>query len=181
VWDRVEAAAASHPMNRPSTNASGRHVPGAGPAPSTSSFPTLGSSSTGPARNAAPHSTPWASGGAGSTSRAPTALAGPVIRSVNYPVATLKKAKPLSNNAFPSLMPSNPNRVTQEDKKGLFSKPVARDVAAGGPAGPEGGRESGGAEVEGMEGMSLENGSGGQGAKKKGKGKQLLFTVGART
>ncbi len=75
VWDRVEAAAAAHPANRPTTNAAGRYVPGSSCVVTAAAFPSLSDGpSSGSAATGAAHSTPWASGGAGSTSKAPVAL-----------------------------------------------------------------------------------------------------------
>lgn len=194
VWDRVEAAAASDPANRPSHAAptvglNGRRVPGSG-ATSTSAFPTLGAPPGGAARSAAPHSTPWASGGAGFASRAPPVLTGPIIRSVNYPVAVSAKAKPPSQTAFPSL-PTNNGKMTGAERQALFNKPNVREESIKritGQAVVAPPRVTGwGSVADGVETMSVADGDAETEVvddrptgKKKGKGKQLLFTVSAR-
>lgn len=190
VWDRVEAAASSQPVNRPpaTTGLGGRIVPGANTA---SSFPTLGAA--GSSRSNAVHSTPWSTGGAGSTSRAPPALTGPIIRSVNYPTAPQpKKAQSLNPTAFPSLAPSSSKGLSSDERRALFSKPTPREESIkriqGGegsvPAGSAWGAGAAGTKSveEGINGLTVdgpESGVGG-GGKKKGKGKQLLFAVSAR-
>ena len=193
VWDRVEAAAASHPANRPSQHTTGvgthgRHVPGSGIASSTSAFPSLGSGSDGTLRSSTPHSTPWSSGGAGSASKDPTALAGPVIRSVNYPVPASSTAKTPNQAAFPSLV-SAPGRTTAAERQALFNKPnprtesIQRITGQGGAAAP---LPNGWASVTGdVEGLRLADSEIDEveerlPGKKKGKGKQLLFAVSAR-
>ena len=186
VWDRVEAAAASRPVSRPPPSNAAR-VPGTA-AYNAASFPSLGggSSKAGPSTT---HSTPWASGGAGSGSKSPSVLAGPQIRSVNYPVpATLSggggkgKAR-LDTSAFPSL----PTKE-KDDRKALFTKPNIREESIGRITG----RAAAPAPVgwgglsNGVQQLSLENDAEDReppsagGGKKKGKGKQLLFTVSAR-
>lgn len=192
VWDRVEAAAASQPANRPAATAgtNGRYVPGAGGvAASTSSFPSL---ATGLTKNAStPHSTPWAGGGAGSSNKAPSALAGPQIRSVNFPTASASKSKPPSQAAFPSLPASN-GKMTAAERQSLFNKPNTREesirrITGQGTAPPAPTNGWGGGVTNGVQAMSLGETeveeappTSGGGAKKKGKGKQLLFTVSAR-
>ncbi|WVF67503.1 hypothetical protein IAT40_002259 [Kwoniella sp. CBS 6097] len=199
VWDRVEAAAASHPVNRPAVRGTnGRYVPGSGSIATSSAFPTLGGPSAGPSKSAV-HSTPWSAGGAGSSSKAPPALASPQIRSVNFPTAkAINKPKPLNNAAFPSLPSSSGNKGTSAaDRKALFSKPTARDesirriTGAGPPPPPAANGWGVSSATSGVEALSVadEGGSNGNGTsagggagggKKKGKGKQLLFTVSAR-
>ncbi|WVR09437.1 hypothetical protein IAU60_006504 [Kwoniella sp. DSM 27419] len=188
VWDRVEAAAASHPVNRPAVKgANGRFVPGSGAMASSTAFPTLG----GPSGSSKPstHSTPWAGGGAGSSSRSVPALAGPQIRSVNFPSASSSKAKPLNNAAFPSLPTASKTGTTAAERKALFTKPTAREESirritgqAAAPPPTNGWGLS--AEVESLslgEADGAENPQPGVGGgKKKGKGKQLLFSVSAR-
>lgn len=197
VWDRVEAAAASHPVNRPPP-ANQRFVPGSRIAPpSSSAFPTLaGPPPAGSSQSSrsivTPHSTPWASGGAGSSSKAPSALA-PQIRSVNY--ATPKpgnSSRPPSKSAFPSLPASSKASMSAQDRKALFAKPNAREetirrITGSGsntPATPAGWGSTNGTS-EAVEALSLgeavteqppQNGGG----KKKGKQKQILFSVSAR-
>ncbi|WWC90552.1 uncharacterized protein L201_005488 [Kwoniella dendrophila CBS 6074] len=212
VWSRVEAAAASHPVNRPqSVGLNGRHVPGSGvPISSQSAFPSLsGPSSTGNSK-APVHSTPWASGGSGSTSKTPTALAGPQIRSVNFPSAAAKsssKAKPLNQSAFPSLPSSSSSskNMTAAERQSLFSKPTGRDesirrITGASPPPPSNGWGSNentptisslsindsvastasGTSQQASQQQGGGGGGGGGGGKKKGKGKQLLFSVSAR-
>nr|XP_031863964.1 uncharacterized protein CI109_000608 [Kwoniella shandongensis]KAA5531036.1 hypothetical protein CI109_000608 [Kwoniella shandongensis] len=200
VWDRVEAAAASQPVNKPTrTNANQRSVPGSGlPLRSNAAFPSLAagpSTSSGGSSRTSHHSTPWAGGGAGSTSKSPPALTGPIIRSVNYPVAAPSKSKPLNNSAFPSL-PSSSARpaTTAAERKALFNKPTPRDESIKrilGSAPPPAPVNNGwGGVTNDVQGLSLEDGQAetsgatGQGqsggGKKKGKGKQLLFSVSAR-
>ena len=160
-------------------------------------FPALGGPSAGSSRSST-HSTPWASGGAGSSSKAPPALAGPIIRSVNYPTpAAASKPKALSAAAFPGLPASSGKGMTKEERQALFNKPNAREesirriTGAGAPPPPisngwAGGSTSPNDVVNGVQEMSLggeqeTNGAGsGGGGKKKGKGKQLLFSVSAR-
>ncbi|KAK8854623.1 hypothetical protein IAR55_003362 [Kwoniella newhampshirensis] len=201
VWDRVEAAAASQPINKPTrANPNGRFVPGSGlPLRSNAAFPSLAagpSTSHGGSSRSTHHSTPWVGGGAGSSSKSPTALTGPIIRSVNYPVAAPSKAKPLNNSAFPSL-PSSATKpaTTAAERKALFTKPTARDesikrILSPGPS-PAPVSNGWGEVTNGMEAMSLGGGQAhdcegsaapvkGGGGKKKGKGKQLLFSVSAR-
>jgi hypothetical protein len=187
VWDRVEAAAAARPAPRATTGANGRHVPGAG------GFPALGGA--GPSRPTA-HSTPWATGGSGSSSKAPSALAGPQIRSVNFPTVSGKSSmgapKPPSKASFPALAPSAAVKSRAAERAALFAKPTARDESIARIRGTApkpapaantwGAGSSGGA--NGVAGLSLEDGEptpaqSAQG-KKKGKGKQLLFSVSAR-
>ncbi|OXG14726.1 cytoplasmic protein [Cryptococcus neoformans Tu401-1] len=215
VWDRVEAAAASQPVNKPraTTGVGGRWVPGAGGSraqlSSESAFPTLGavSSSMGPSRavgsssstSSGPYATPWAAGGAGPSSRTPSALAGPQIRSVHNPAAaTAKKSKALSSASFPALPASSGSRsMTAEERKALFSKPTPREesirrITGQANAPPPlnswaAGSSNERGEGDAMEGLSLEDQTGvrGQGqqqgaGKKKGKQKQLLFSVSAR-
>lgn len=215
VWDRVEAAAASQPVNKPraTTGVGGRWVPGAGGSraqlSSESAFPTLGavSSSMGPSRavgsssstSSGAYATPWAAGGAGPSSRTPSALAGPQIRSVHNPAAaTAKKSKALSSASFPALPASSGSRsMTAEERKALFSKPTPREesirrITGQANAPPPlnswtAGSSNERGEGDAMEGLSLEDQTGvrGQGqqqgaGKKKGKQKQLLFSVSAR-
>lgn len=186
LWDRVEAAAGSQPPSRPATaGPNGRHVPGTGPiTASGAAFPSLGAS--GPSRTAGPHSTPWSSGGAGSRSHTPSALvntfrpagsafgAGP--DSAPRPAAV--KAKPPSTAAFPGLPAPSKQRTTAAERAALFAKPAPRDVASAQSVGRTG-LEDG---VDGLGVGDGANGSGGGAAsgKKKGKQKQLLFTVSTR-
>jgi hypothetical protein len=151
VWDRVEAAAASHPVNRPSgLNTGGRYVPGSGAAMSSSSaFPSLGSGSGGSRSSGGTHSTPWSTGGAGSSSKSPSALTGPIVRSVNPPTKPSsssrvgsQKAPSINKAAFPSLPTSSsgPTRTTAEERRQLLNKPSAREESLqrlrGSPAPP---------------------------------------------
>ncbi|ORY35728.1 hypothetical protein BCR39DRAFT_511754 [Naematelia encephala] len=140
VWDRVEAAAASHPVNRPARTGpvpglNGRIVPGAG-APIPSAFPSLGSGvSSTSTSSSTTHSTPWASGGSGSKSKSPTALTGPIIRSVNYPTTATSSSssslsrsnKPLNNSAFPSLPGSSTKSTSAAERAALLNKPTPRE------------------------------------------------------
>jgi len=203
VWDRVEAAAGSSSAAtrvRATAGANGRYVPGATPVNASGGFPALGGPSGGAARSST-HSTPWASGGAGSSSKAPPALTGPIIRSVNYPVAPAK-AKPLNNSAFPSLPPSAGKSMSKEERQALFNKPNVREesirriLGAAPPPPPTNGWGGASGMVEDVQALSLADeqaagasagggggaggGAGGGGGKKKGKGKQLLFSVSAR-
>nr|ODN94469.1 cytoplasmic protein [Cryptococcus depauperatus CBS 7855] len=197
VWDRVEAAAASQPVNRPrpTTGVGGRWVPGAGAnkpqISSSEAFPSLGFSSAGPSGTSGVstskgHSTPWAAGGAGSSSRSPSVLTGPQIRSVHNPLASSsKKAKPLSNTAFPALPSSGSKRITGEEKKALFSKPSTREISAPPSVSPREMTNSDDPTVQ-MANLAVEEQASGNvsshqgGGKKKGKQKQLLFSVSAR-
>ncbi|ORX38336.1 hypothetical protein BD324DRAFT_578052 [Kockovaella imperatae] len=187
VWDRVAAAASSSnrgPTARATTGINGRYIPGSAlPLASASAFPGLSSApSAVQARNpgSSTYSTPWSSGGAGSSSRAPTALAGPQITSVNYPVPSASKAKPPSQSAFPSLPTSKPS-MTKAEREALFKKPAAREVGAFDSSKQNWGPGGSSLDVtEGVDAMQIEDGnSGGSGGKKK-KGKQLLFQVSAR-
>jgi len=200
VWDRVEAAAGSSAAAnrmRATAGTNGRHVPGASGAASSGSFPALGGPSSGPTKSST-HSTPWASGGAGSSSKAPTALAGPIIRSVNYPTpAAASKPKALSSAGFPGLPASSGKGMTKEERQALFNKPNAREesirrITGAGPPPPLihngwGGATSPSDVVNGVQEMNLggeaqesTGAAAGGGGRKKGKGKQLLFSVSAR-
>lgn len=186
VWDRVEAAAASHPVNRPTMGANGRHVPGAGAAArlAPASFPALGAASGSSARSAA-HSTPWASGGAGSSSKAPSALV-PQIRSVNYATGPTK-AKPVSSAAFPSLPKASSSKAAE--RAALFSKPTPRQESIarirGQSTAPSGSAWSASEAANGVANMGIDDPTPAetqapQTGKKKGKQKQLLFSVSTR-
>ncbi|KAJ9111362.1 hypothetical protein QFC19_001130 [Naganishia cerealis] len=128
IWDRVERAAASAPVNRPvSTGPGGRKVPGA-----SSSFPALGGGSKAGSKASGSTATPWA----GRT--APAATSGfpslqvssvpvaPQPRSVNFPTTSAngqKKApKPPSAAAFPGLPSSSTGQrgLTSADRQALF-------------------------------------------------------------
>lgn len=188
IWDRVEAAAGSQP--RATVGANGRRVPGAGGG--GESFPTLGA--PGPSKPST-HSTPWASGGAGSSSKAPSALA-PQIRSVNYSTGP-SRPKQVNKDSFPSLPTSQAARNTAAERAALFSKPTARQEsiarirgtqakppptsgwggsAASSTAGSSSGANANGA-AQGIEDLALEDPQ--PKSKKKGKQKQLLFSVSA--
>lgn len=202
VWDRVEAAASesqglsSRAGPRATVGVNGRFVPGASGAASASSFPSLGSGSiAGPSAKSAQHSTPWASGGAGSSSKAPSALAGPIIRSVNYPSApNASKPRPLNTSAFPSLPTSSGNTVTAAERKALFNKPNPREesirritgMKSPPPTASTGGwGSSSSTPVNELQGLEINDDAAPvagttSGGKKKGKGKQLLFAVSAR-
>lgn len=176
VWDRVEAAA-----NRPTTGINGRAVPGAA---APTSFPALGAA--GPSRSST-HSTPWASGGAGSSNKAPSALV-PQIRSVNYPTASTSKPKPVSQAAFPALPTSSSARDKAAERAALFTKPTARDESIArirglAPKPPANNTWSVSGATNGVAGLSVDDENPTPqpgGGKKKGKQKQLLFTVSAR-
>ncbi|WWC63500.1 uncharacterized protein I303_106103 [Kwoniella dejecticola CBS 10117] len=217
VWSRVEAAAASHPVNRPTptTGLNGRYVPGSSarvPISSSSSFPSLsGPGLPSSSKASGSTSTPWAGGsGGGPGFKAPSALAGPQIRSVNFPSASSSssRSKPLNNSAFPSLPSSSNKGLSATEKKALFSKPTSRDESIrrilGNTTPPTNGWSAGGGSGSNtpvnLEGLTLDddpttlatsasinkntngNGNAGQGGggKKKGKSKQLLFSVSAR-
>lgn len=200
VWDRVEAAAAARPSSRPTTNAAGRYVPGSSSAIAAAAFPSLGA---GPSSSAASsgHSTPWASGGAGSSSKAPSALV-PQVRSVNFPTASAGRSKPvkLNQSAFPSLPASS--KSAADDRRALFNKPNQREetirritgqgppppVIANGWGGGAQNRNGGAAEgvTQALQDLALGSDDAASaaansgGSKKKGKQKQLLFSVSAR-
>ena len=192
VWDRVEAAAALHPVNRPAHTApvagvNGRYVPGSGVKSSTSAFPSLGDGNAGPSRSATPHSTPWASGGAGSSSKGPSALAGPIIRSVNFPVTAPSKVKAPSQAAFPSLPSNNGRGVSAADRQAMFNKANPRDESIrritgqnAPPPPPTNGWGTVTSRVEEMHITDEQEVAEERSGKKKGKGKQLLFAVSAR-
>lgn len=179
VWDRVEAAAA---QPRATAGANGRHVPGAtGPSRlAPGNFPSLAGGSLRPST----HSTPWASGGAGSSSKTPSALAGPQIRSVNFPTGGSKK--PVVNKAaFPSLPSAGKSRA--EERAALFTKPTARDESIARIRGtaltlpPAARWGSSGDAADGVAAMSMDDAEVPKPqSKKKGKGKQLLFSVSTR-
>jgi hypothetical protein len=204
VWDRVEAAAANQPVKRPQATAGfgGRTVPGATRRVNPNAFPSLGGGgASGPSKTST-HSTPWSSGGAGSSSKSPTVLTGPIIRSVNFPTAAPSKAKPLNNTAFPSLPSGNGKMMTKEERQALFNKPNAREesirrIVGSSPAPPPATNGWGGggntSVTSGMQGLQVDAGENGDvegdppigagaggGSKKKGKSKQLLFSVSAR-
>lgn len=195
VWDRVEAAAASHPVNRPSgLNTGGRYVPGSGAAlASSSAFPSLGSGSGASRSSGGTHSTPWSTGGAGSSSKSPSALTGPIVRSVNPPTKPSsssrvgsQKAPSINKAAFPSLPTSSsgPARTTAEERRQLLNKPSAREESLqrlrGSPAPPpavngwgttnasgnamgNGNGNSVGGLVEGVQGLAVDATSGANG------------------
>ncbi|KAK4689158.1 hypothetical protein P7C73_g938, partial [Tremellales sp. Uapishka_1] len=183
VWARVQDAAASVPHSRPAASApatlgpNGRPVPGA---TSASAFPSLGTPSSSFA--AAPT---WSTGSSG-PSRKPSVQTGPIIRSVNFPVATTK-SKPLNTSAFPSLPPpSSSKNLTADQKKAMF-KPTPREESirriTGQAAGPPttGNMWASGGVNEGVEGIKIDDEEQVEGKKKgKGKQKQLLFSVSAR-
>ena len=198
MWDRVEAAAGNSSAAtrvRATAGANGRFVPGATPVNASGGFPALGGPTVGAARPST-HSTPWASGGAGSSSKAPPALTGPIVRSVNYSTGP-SKPKPLNNAAFPSLPTSSGKGMSKEERQALFNKPNVREesirriLGAGTPPPPTNGWGGGGAAssagvTDGVQALNVADeqaagaAGGGGGGKKKGKGKQLLFSVSAR-
>jgi hypothetical protein len=128
LWDRVEAAAASsQPSSRSAatTGPGGRWVPGIGVG-SVSAFPSLGEGSSAKGKGSAPaHSTPWSSGGAGSGSKTPPVLTGPIIRSVNFPAPKASASKPLNKTAFPGLPTTG--KSSAAERAALFAKPTPRD------------------------------------------------------
>ncbi|KAL7422362.1 hypothetical protein Q5752_003008 [Cryptotrichosporon argae] len=193
VWDRVEAAAASRPASRPSAKQT-RYVPGSGLA-AESAFPSLGSgpgAGPGSAVASGSRSTPWS---ASSSGRAPTALAAqarivpfpasaPASAPTSRPASRTGPSRPprVDNAAFPSLPVST--KTSAAERAALF-KPTPRDesirriMGQAPPPQTNGWAASGSvADVDeataGVEGLDV-----GQ-KKKKGKGKQLLFTVSAR-
>lgn len=202
VWERVAAAASDQP--RPAV-AGQRYPPGSRAAlASPASFPTLAQPSGGGGRStaSAAHSTPWASGGAGSTSKAPSALAPQIrpsttISSTNFPQPKSRNTKPPSQAAFPSLPTSAKASMSAQERKALFSKPNARQetirrITGTGPASGSStptqnwGNGTNGAS-EGVEALSLGSDEQQQqqqpqegGSRKKGKQKQILFSVSAR-
>lgn len=143
-----------------------RIIPGSRAAVTSNAFPGLGAAG---GSRSTPHSTPWASGGAGTSSKAPPVLAGPQIRSVNFPLPKSSN-KPPSQGAFPSLPASSKPSMSAQERKALFSKPSGRSAS-----------DWDGGVGEGVESMNI-NGEGEtqQASKKKGKGKQILFSVSAR-
>lgn len=170
----------------------GRPVPGAG----GEAFPTLGA--PGPSKPAA-HSTPWASGGAGSSSRAPPALV-PQIRSINYATGpAASRPKQINKDSFPSLPSSQSAKNAAAERAALFSKPTARQetiarirgtTAKPPPTNSWGGSGSATPTNAGSSSSSAVNGATealGElsvdepqpKSKKKGKQKQLLFSVSA--
>lgn len=181
VWARVEAAAAKP---RPTTGVNGRNVPGA-VAPqrlAASNFPSLGEGSS---SRPGTHSTPWAGGGAGSSSKTPSALAGPQIRSVNMPSVGGSKKPTINKASFPSLPSSNKSRA--EERAALFSKPTARDesiarIRGTAPTPPNATTwgASANESANGVAALSVEDDVPKSQGKKKGKQKQLLFSVSAR-
>lgn len=182
VWDRVEAAAAAP---RATVGTNGRQVPGAsGPSRlAPSNFPTL---AAGPSSRPSTHSTPWAGGGAGSSSKTPSALAGPQIRSVNFPTVGGGKKAVVNKAAFPSLPTTGKSRA--EERAALFSKPTARDesiarIRGTAPTPPPTtgwGSSSTNSAANGVADLALEDEPPKPQGKKKGKQKQLLFSVSAR-
>lgn len=190
IWDRVEAAAGSQP--RATVGLNGRPVPGAG----GDAFPSLGAA--GPSKPAA-HSTPWASGGAGSSSRAPPALV-PQIRSINYATGpAASRPKQINKDSFPSLPSSQAAKNAAAERAALFSKPTARQESiarirgttakppptnswgGSGNATPTNAGSSSSSAVNGatqaLEELSIDEPQ--PKSKKKGKQKQLLFSVSA--
>lgn len=168
----------------------GRPVPGAGGA---DAFPSLGAA-PGPSRPTT-HSTPWASGGAGSSSRAPSALV-PQVRSVNYSTGPARPRQ-VNKESFPSLPSSQAARNAAAERAALFSKPTATQESiarirgtqakppptnswGGSNAASNAGSSSSSAvngATQGMEDLSVDEPQ--PKSKKKGKQKQLLFSVSA--
>jgi E3 ubiquitin-protein ligase ZNF598 len=161
IWDRVAQAAGS-------SSAGQRYVPGASapapaPAPTAERFPALGPTA-GPGGRGPPGvaRTAWSASAAGAPPPAPAA---PVIRSVPGPAASAsagkKKAQPVfSAAAFPTL-PSLRNILVEPE-------PVANPWAGGGSSAVE----TSHAPLPADEAVPAGKG------KKKGKGKQMLFTMG---
>ena len=191
VWDRVEAAAASHPAHRPShttsaVGANGRIVPGSGAASNASAFPALGAQQKGPSSTATPQPAAWSTGGTGSALDPPPEPSGPTIRSVNYPLPAPSNAKAPSQTAFPSLPSTN---GTTAKRQALFNKPnprgesIRRIMGQAAAAPPP--KSHWGSVANAVEAMQVADGIAEVAedrppGKKKGKGKQLLFTVSAR-
>ncbi|KAJ9114719.1 hypothetical protein QFC22_005595 [Naganishia vaughanmartiniae] len=190
IWDRVERAAASAPVNRPvSTGPGGRKVPGA-----SGSFPALGGGSKSKASGSS--ATPWAGRTApptrsGFPTLQPSAVpVAPQPRSVNFSTTSAngqKKApKPPSAAAFPGLPSSStgPRGLTPADRQALFGasdraqmvsrmKGIDNTSSAGWAAGSNSGSTTppAGSASEPAEAPQA-------GGKKKNK-KQTLFTVSA--
>lgn len=195
IWDRVERAAASAPVNRPmSTGPGGRKVPGA-----SGSFPALGGGARRSAGKlaAGASATPWAGRSTPAaksgypslqTSAVPVA---PQPRSVNFSTTSTngqKKApKPPSAAAFPGLPSSagGPSGLTSADRQALFgsnksdtSQMISRMRGSNdtSPVGWAGSSSANGATTP-TTSEPVEAGQGG--GKKKNKKQTLLFTVSA--
>lgn len=187
VWDRVEQAAASHPVLRPAgavmaAQASRRNVPGA--MPQANAFPALGKATGNLPKSQG--TTPWANSAA---SRGNNPAPVPAIRSVNFPVASSSKVKPPSQAAFPSLpTASSSSRISAAERKALLSGPNVREETINrirgttNPAPVNGW----GKVAAGVGNLSVADAPADDqpqeqtSSKKKGKKKELLFSVSAR-
>ncbi|KAJ9095698.1 hypothetical protein QFC21_005570 [Naganishia friedmannii] len=190
IWDRVERAAASAPVNRPvSTGPGGRKVPGA-----SGSFPALGPGSKSASKASGSSATPWAGRTAPPTRSGfpilqPSAVpVAPQPRSVNFSTTSAngqKKApKPPSAAAFPGLPSSSTGSrgLTSADRQALFGgsdraqmvsrmKGVDNTTPAGWAAGSNSGSTTPPADAPTSDAA--------QGGGKKKNKKQTLFTFSA--
>jgi hypothetical protein len=185
IWDRVAQAAGS------SAAAGARHVPGAfAPPPPAPAFPALAPGANPGGRGTQGISrTAWSASGSGSAPPPPPAPAPVVVpRSVPGPGAAAtavggrKKAQPvLSSAAFPGLPSAGsgprvkPHATGNQSLRAILGDPapVANPWGPGGGNGSGSGSGSGGGNTLAGE----DTGPVGKG-KKKGKGKQMLFTMG---
>jgi hypothetical protein len=177
VWDRVEQAAASHPVLRPAgavmaAQASRRNVPGA--MPQANAFPALGKATGNLPKSQG--TTPWANSAA---SRGNNPDPVPAVRSV----------KPPSQAAFPSLpTASSSSRISAAERKALLSGPNVREETINrirGTANPAP-VNGWGKVAAGVGNLSVADAPADDqpqeqtSSKKKGKKKELLFSVSAR-
>jgi hypothetical protein len=193
VWTRVEAAAA---RPRATVGANGRHVPGAGGSLATTNFPALGAAGPSGSGSSRPstHSTPWASGGSGSSSKSPSALVPQVRASTSFVGTSTAPSKPAiqkvpNKGAFPSLPTLSTAKSKAAERAALFSKPTARDESIarirGTAVKPQATKGWGaGSASDGVAALDVNDveaeAPAATSSKKKGKQKQLLFSVSAR-
>ncbi|KAG7570946.1 hypothetical protein FFLO_01144 [Filobasidium floriforme] len=200
VWDRVERAAASMPVSRPSApsataqgvskgkatmNGKGQIVPGA-------AFPSLASSSSSKAGASNASTTSAAARLAATTSVTSgsgySSAAQPLIRSVHMPNVASSSNKPgrapapPSKSAFPSLPATSSTKERPNFARDEMVRRMKGDNSFVPPAGwqspPEGGSTPVVEDEGEMFGGASGGGGGGGGGKKKKKGKEMLFTLG---
>lgn len=191
VWDRVEQAATSS-APRPTPPSQTRTKPNPGP------FPSLGTSSSGaagPSGSLPPHSsTAWSSHGA-PVARPPPPSSSKIVLVPSEPRATTgggggtssskqRKPPPIRNEtAFPGLPPSSNTRNVPKDtisgtqplKNIKGEQPPSTSVWGGGGGSPATAVTQSGAGVPAASNVPSE-----ARGKKKGKGKQMLFTIGSQ-
>jgi hypothetical protein len=198
VWDRVERAAASMPVSRPSApsataqgvskgkatmNGKGQVVPGAAfPSLASSSSSKAGASNAGTISAAARlAATTSVTSGSGYSSAAQ-----PLIRSVHMPSVASSSNKPgrapppPSKSAFPSLPATSNTKERPNFARDEMVRRMKGDNSFVPPAGWQSPPEGGSTPVveDESEMFGSASGGGGGGGKKKKKGKEMLFTLG---